>query len=176
MFPHRVNESIALRLLQNHHAEELFALTDRNRFHLRNWLPWLDEVTTVEHSREFIRTSLQAFTESAVFACGIWYREHLCGVIGYNFIDWNTRTAYPGYWLSEDHQHLGIMTGCCRALIRHAFDEYRLDTLVIHVATGNHRSQAIPDRLGFTREGIRPQAEWLYDRHVDHTINVLRRS
>ena len=175
MLPHRVNESITLRILQNHHSEALFALTDRNRAHLREWLPWLDETTTIEHSREFIRSALKAFTESAVFAAGIWHRDVFCGVIAYNFIDWEKRIAYPGYWLSEDHQGLGIITECCRALIRHAFEEYQLNQIIIHVATGNSRSQAIPERLGFRQEGIKPQAEWLYDHHVDHSINVLHR-
>lgn len=175
MFAHRVSGSIVLRILQEHHAEELYALTDRNRAHLRQWLPWLDETNGVGDTLAFIRSGLTAFKDSATFVCGIWHDAVLCGVIGYNFIDWNTRTAYPGYWLAENHQGRGIVTECCRAFIRHAFNDYGLDSIVIHVATGNSRSQAIPDKLGFTREGIKPQAEWLYDHHVDHTINVLRR-
>ena len=175
MFAHRVNGSTVLRLLRLHHADELFHLTDSNRAHLRQWLPWLDEVTEPAHSREFITSALKAYGESGVFACGIWHDSVLCGVIAYNFIDWNTRTAYPGYWLAESHQSRGIVTDSCRALIRHAFDEYRLDRVIIHVATGNTRSQAIPDRLGFIRDGIHHNAEWLYDHYVDHTINRLDR-
>ena len=175
MFPHRVSDRIVLRVLHLHHAEELFALTDRNRAHLRQWLPWLDEVTETAHSREFISSALKAFTQSGVFASGIWHDGDLCGVIGYNFIDWNSRTAFPGYWLSKSHEGRGIVTECCRAFIGHAFDEYGLDSIVIHVATENTRSQSVPDRLGFHKDGIRPNAEWLYDHFVDHTINRLDR-
>ena len=175
MLPHRVNSSIVLRMLQNQHAEELFEVTDRNRAHLRRWLPWLDETTEVAHSREFIANALKAFTESGVFICGIWNDDVLCGAIGYNYINWQTRTAYPGYWLAEDHQGRGIATLCCQTMIHHAFQEYRLDRITIHVATENYRSQAIPERLGFYKDGIHRNAEWLYHRFVDHTIYRLDR-
>jgi len=65
------------------------------------------------------------------------------------------------------------MTDCCRALIKHGFDEYGLNRIVITVATTNVKSQAIPDRLGFSKEGVLLDAEWLYDHYVDHTVNAL---
>lgn len=38
MFSFRVNDSISLELLQQHHSEEIFKLIDNNREHLRQWL------------------------------------------------------------------------------------------------------------------------------------------
>lgn len=176
MFSHRVDESVVLRLLQDRHAEELFAVTERNRAHLRRWLPWLDEITDVSQTRQYIANCLKAFTESGVFVCGIWENDVLCGAIGYNYINWETRIAYPGYWIAEDAQGRGIATRSCRALIQHAFEEYRLDCITIHVATENYQSQAVPERLGFYEDGIHRNAEWLYHRFVDHTIYRLKRS
>jgi ribosomal-protein-serine acetyltransferase len=37
-------------------------------------------------------------------------------------------------------------------------------------ATENEKSCAVPERLGFRREGIERQAEWLYDHFVDHAV------
>jgi ribosomal-protein-serine acetyltransferase len=34
----------------------------------------------------------------------------------------------------------------------------------------NSKSCAIPERLGCRREGVRRQAEWLYDHFVDHVV------
>ncbi|HEX8372400.1 MAG TPA: GNAT family protein [Chthoniobacterales bacterium] len=102
-----------------------------------------------------------------------WHQEALCGVIGYNRIDWESRIAFPGYWLAKGSEGKGIMTQCCRALVDHASTEYRLNRIEIMVATENLKSQAIPDRLGFTREGVLRDAEWLYDHYVDHTVNAL---
>jgi hypothetical protein len=45
---------LRLRLLERHHAETLFALTDRNRDHLRPWLPWVDGVRSAADSLAFV--------------------------------------------------------------------------------------------------------------------------
>ncbi len=175
MFPYKVSEDIELRFLQVRHANELFRLTDANRAHLRQWLPWLDGTREEKDTAAFISSMQKSFAESGVLICGIWCEGKLCGVVGYNRIDRNNRTGTLGYWLAKNYEGKGIMTACCRAFVSHAFDEYGLNRLVILVATENHRSQAIPDRLGFRREGIFRDGEWLYDRYVDVTINALLR-
>ena len=47
--------------------------------------------------------------------------------------------------------------------------------LTVHVATENEKSRALPERFGFTEEGILRQAEWLYDHYVDHIVYRLLR-
>lgn len=101
---------------------------------------------------------------------GLWHRETLIGIIGYNSINWLNRTCYPGYWLSEVAQGQGLMTASLRAPVDHAFSELKLNRIDIRCATGNYKSCALPKRLGFTHEGTLRQAEWLYDKFVDHEI------
>jgi len=173
MLAHRISDTITLRLLQAHHAKILFDLVDSNRDHLRDWLPWLDKTLSEKDSAGFISGMLSTFASTGAFVCGIWHRERLCGVVGYNRIDLENRIGYIGYWLSKDAEGKGIMTDCCRAVVRHGFEEYGLNRIVITVATNNIKSQAIPDRLGFSKERILHNAEWLYDHYVDHTVNAL---
>ena len=59
MFSHKLTEDTELRLLEERHAEELTDLTDRNRQHLRAWLPWVDASRTLEDRKNFIRNSLK---------------------------------------------------------------------------------------------------------------------
>jgi ribosomal-protein-serine acetyltransferase len=40
----------------------------------------------------------------------------------------------------------------------------------IRAASGNKKSRAVPERLGFKQEGCIRQAEWLYDHYVDHVV------
>lgn len=176
MFAHSINEEVSLRLLQQRHASELFTLTNANRSHLRQWLPWLDGVRTAADTEAFILNSLRTFAETGTFVCGIWHAQSLCGVVGYNHIDWNSGTAQVGYWLAERYTGKGIATESCGALLAHAFDEYTMKRVIIAVATENHRSQAVAERLGCRKEGILHEAEWLYDHFVDHTLNVLYHS
>jgi ribosomal-protein-serine acetyltransferase len=167
MFALPLGDDAELRLLEPHHAEELFELVDQNRFHLRQWLGWVDSNQSVTDSRNFIRGALQQFANNNGFQAGIWFRRSLAGTIGFNYIDWhNSRTEF-GYWLGAPFQGHGLVTRACRALIDYTFDELRLNRVEILCAAENTRSRAIPERLGFTQEGIFRQAEWLYDHFVD---------
>jgi ribosomal-protein-serine acetyltransferase len=59
------------------------------------------------------------------------------------------------------------MTKACRTLVDYAFYEYQLHRVQIRCATGNTKSNAIIERLGFIKEGKTRQAEFLYDLYVD---------
>jgi hypothetical protein len=59
VFSHKLTEDTELRLLEERHAEELTDLTDRNRQHLRAWLPWVDASRTLKDRKNFIRDSLK---------------------------------------------------------------------------------------------------------------------
>ena len=156
-----------LRLVEESDDEELFALIDRNRAHLRGWLPWLDGNTTIDDSRAFILHSKEQHFSNRGFQAGVWYENKLAGIIGYHPIDWQNRIVMIGYWLGKEYQGKGIMTESCRLLINYAFDEYNLNRVEIRSATGNSKSCAIPERLGLTREGVIRDGEWLYDHFVD---------
>lgn len=159
-----------LRLLESSNAEALFALVDRNRGHLREWLPWLDGNTTLADSEAFLRYSSEQHAGNRGFQAGIWYKSELAGVIGYHPIDWQNRTAMIGYWLGLEFTGKGIMTFACRAFVDHAFTEYKLNRVEIRCATGNVKSCAIPLRLGFLKEGLIRDGEWLHDHFVDLAV------
>ena len=173
MFSHKLTQDTQLRLLEERHAEELTNLIDRNREHLRAWLPWVDTTRTVEDLKNFIRGALKQFAQNKGLVAGIWYEGRLAGVIGFDAIDWENRTTEVGYWLGEEHQGKGLVTAACRALVDHAFGELGLNRVVISCATENKKSCAIPERLGFRREGAQRQAEWLYDHFVDHVLYAI---
>ena len=88
MFRYELGENTELRLLEERHAEHLANLTDRNREHLRTWLPWWDASCTVEDSKNFIRTTLKQFAKNNGFQAGIWHEGCLARVVGYHAIDW----------------------------------------------------------------------------------------
>jgi ribosomal-protein-serine acetyltransferase len=170
MFSYSLGDDAELRLLEESHAYALYQLTDANRAHLRQWLPWVDETTSVDDTRRFIRIATQQFASNQGYECGLWWRGELVGTIGNHRIDWRNGATSIGYWIGEAYQGHGLMTRACRALITHAFETLRLQRVEIRIATGNRRSRAIPERLGFREEGILRQVEWLYDHYVDHVV------
>jgi ribosomal-protein-serine acetyltransferase len=165
--PRPISPDAELRLLSLEHAEELFALIDRNRAHLRRWLPWLDSVTTFEDERVFLRRAEEQASAGVAFNCGVFVDGKIAGGIGAHPIDRANRKVDIGYFLAAQHQRKGLMTAACRAIVGHLFDELNLNRVMIYCATGNLRSRAIPQRLGFQLEGIHREAEWLYDHFVD---------
>jgi len=58
MFERQILEGVSLALLEDRHAAEVFAVVDRDRAYLREWLPWVDANTGEEQTQTFIRTSL----------------------------------------------------------------------------------------------------------------------
>lgn len=88
-------------------------------------------------------------------------------MIGYVNLDWGNRSTRVGYWLDEGQQGRGAMTAAVRLLVDHALTVWRLNRVEIIVATGNRRSRAIPERLGFHKEGTLRQFQLIDGRYLD---------
>lgn len=78
-----------------------------------------------------------------------------------------------GYWLVEASLGRGTMTEAVRAFTSHAFGVWDLHRVEIQAAVGNTRSRAIPERLGFTEEGILREAERVGDRYLDIVVYAM---
>jgi ribosomal-protein-serine acetyltransferase len=169
-----IDDELQLDLLQERHAEELFALIEANRVHLREWLPWVDHETSVVDTKSFIRATLHQHEQNEGITTAVVFRQKLAGVVGLHKIDWTNRCATMGYWLGAEFQGQGIMTRACERMLEHSYTILKLHRIEIRCAVGNSRSCAIPRRLGFTWEGIAREAEWLNDHFVDlHIYSML---
>jgi ribosomal-protein-serine acetyltransferase len=170
MFTYVINEKLELKLLETRHAEELFFITDESRESLRTWLPWVDHIKSKEDSLAFITSSMKQFGENDGFQAGIWFEGRLAGVIGLHKIDWTNHSTSIGYWLAESFTGRGLMTHSCRAVVNYCFEELGMKRVEIRAAAENSKSAAIPERLGFQREGCLRQSERLYEVYVDHYV------
>jgi len=176
MFCCKVNEQIELRLIDRQHSAELFKLLDANRGHIRRWHPWVDLINSVAMVEKAVTNWQQQYTNNRGFYAGIWFKGSFCGIINHLNVDWPNRWTALAYWLDAAHQGQGIMTACCRTMIAHSFETWRLNRILIECATENTRSRAIPERLGFKLEGIARGMEWVHDRYVDHAMYGLLRA
>lgn len=170
MFAHRIDADTDLRLLDESVADDLFALTDRNRAYLREWMPWIDATKSADDTKKFIRASMEQYARNDGFNAAIRYKGAVAGCIGYHRIDWGNRATSLGYWVSADLQGRGLATRATKALVDHALRELQLNRVEIRCATGNAKSRRIPEKLGFREEGVARQAEWLHDHFVDLAV------
>ncbi|MFY9725252.1 MAG: GNAT family protein [Bryobacteraceae bacterium] len=168
LFRRNVAPGIEIKLLEPIDAEAVFAVTERDRAYLREWLPWVDRTHSAEDVRYFIEEVVSPqWADNRGPQCGIWVDGSLGGSVGCHPIDWANRACSIGYWIESSRQGQGIVTRAVVALLDYLLEEARLHRVVIQCGVGNHRSCAIPERLGFTNEGVLRQAERVGARWVD---------
>lgn len=170
----QIDTDLALRKIMPMDAEEIFATIDREREFLGQWLPFVAETTKLSYTIDFLNTILEAEDEKDVCVFTIRYQEQFVGVIGFKASDIANKKTEIGYWLSEKHQHKGIMTRCVKTLCDRAFKKFGMNRIQIKCAVGNTPSKAIPKRLGFHLEGVERDGEQMSNgEYVDLEIYSL---
>lgn len=165
-----VADDVSLHLLEETDAPALHALIEANRDHLARWLPWASG-QTFDDTLEFIRGTRTQVSANDGFQAAIVRDDCIVGVVGCAAgVDWGNRSTLIGYWLDERCQGRGTMTMAVRTLVDHALTVWQLNRIEIRVATDNHRSRAIPERLGFREEGTLREAQLVGDRYLDNVV------
>ena len=167
MFRRAVADGIEMRQFRAEDTATVFAAVDRNRGYLRQWLPWVDQSPSADQVGHFIARSAAQLDAGLGPNCGIWLDGTFAGSIGCHPFDLADRSCAIGYWIAAGYQGKGTITRCCLSLIDYLFYEAGLHRVEIRCGTGNIRSCAIPRRLGFIREGLLREAQWVNDRWID---------
>jgi ribosomal-protein-serine acetyltransferase len=173
MFSKTIAVDAELRPVEVRHCEEIFAVVDRNRAHIRPWMEWVDRTKSVDDVKKWHATVMEQVAKNNGFQAGLWWRQKLAGMIGFHSFDWMHKKTSIGYWLDEQAQGHGLMTAATRALTLHALVDLKLHRVEIRCNPENHKSRAIPRRLGFTEEGRLREVEWLYDHFGDLIVYSL---
>lgn len=173
MFPCLITNDTYMRLLEYRDAPAVFETLDSSRKNLEQWLPFISSTRSSNDTLAFIKSALAQYAENNGMHLGIWVDQHLAGVIGLSYIDWPNRRTSIGYWLGTPYQGKGLMTHACRTLVDFLFSQYQLNRIEIQVALENQKSRAIPERLGFTHEGLVRQVEKIGDKYRDHVVYGL---
>jgi len=152
-----VDEDIILKEIGLEDVEDVFYTIDYERTYLSEWLPFVELTKEISHTHTFIDNYLNSEIKDLTFV--IHYKHKFVGLVGMKDTDFDNMKTEIGYWISEFYQHKGIITRSCKRLIEYAFDELKMNRIQLKAATGNVKSQAVAERLGFTCEGIERQGE-----------------
>lgn len=156
-------------------AQALAHLVRTNIEHLRTYLPAVTALAAPDVALDHLQELEAAIASGDAHEWHLFDGEELCGGIRLNHIEAGNRKASIGYYIGIDHQGKGLATAAVRAVLRHCFDRLEFNRIEIKCATGNVASQRVAQRLGFVREGLLRQAEWLHGRFVDHYVYGLLR-
>ena len=165
-----VREHIIMRTLAPKDAAEIYQVIDRDRTYLRTWLPWVDETDSANVTKDVITSWEEDFKNKRDIVLGIFENGRYIGNIGLHGLHNYNRSGMIGYWLAQNRQGCGVISDCVRALTNYGFYELGLNRIYIHCAAGNKKSRAVPERLGFLKEGVLQDGEYLYE--VFHDLVV----
>ncbi|MDR1584772.1 MAG: GNAT family N-acetyltransferase [Prevotellaceae bacterium] len=152
-----IDNDIVLREISLNDVPSIFTAIDNEREYLGEWLPFVDYTREADDTRAVVGEMIASSDKNLTFS--IQFQKSFAGLIGLKDFDFINKKTEIGYWLSEKYQHKGIITKSCEALIEYAFEELDMYRIQLNAAAGNKKSQAVAERLGFTKEGVMRSAE-----------------
>lgn len=150
----KVDEQLSMRTLEAKDAQDLFAVVDKHRQHLRPWLNWVDRNTSVEHTLQFIHLTAQQQESQEGLVLGIVCEGKIIGEVGMHNWNHSLKKAQIGYWLSADHEGKSILYKCLSRFLDFLFDSVGLNKVEVHFVPQNKRSAKVAERLGCKVEGV----------------------
>jgi ribosomal-protein-serine acetyltransferase len=149
-----VGERVLLRPYQPGDGVQLWEAIEESRDHHLPWISWGEGHKLPADSEESARKMQVRWLLREDLPLGIWERTtgRYLGAINLNRINWTVPSLELGYWLRKSAEGQGYMTEAGRMVCSLAFETLGVIRVEIHVASGNHRSVAVPRRLGFIHE------------------------
>jgi ribosomal-protein-serine acetyltransferase len=169
----RIDDNILLEKTSARHAEGLFKAVDGNRSHLSAFLPWVSSMKTVSDMTSYVKSCEELHEQGKEVSFVILHKGTVAGRIGLHHMNVSNRNAAIGYWLDKQLEGKGIIVRSCVELISLGFTELGLHRIEIRVAVHNARSQAIPIKLGFRKEGVLREAEFVNGEYFDLVVFSL---
>lgn len=154
-----IDQNIRLEQTAEKHAVGLLKAVNSSRARLSEFLPWVSGMQSIDDFISYIRKCQLEYQQGIEKSFVIMLKDQPVGRIGLNYLNVLNQSGAIGYWLEDKAQGQGIMIRSCKALLDYGFKELGLHRIEIKAATLNLKSQAIPQKLGFQKEGILRQSE-----------------
>ncbi|WP_163102970.1 GNAT family N-acetyltransferase [Peribacillus alkalitolerans] len=123
---------------------------------LKPWMPFAHKDQSPEDVEANIREAHLNFLKREDLRLLVFLKEtgEFIASSGLHRIDWSIPKFEIGYWIDSRYSGQGYMTEAVEGIMDFAFSELKARRIEIRMDTENHKSRAIPERLGFTLEGI----------------------
>ncbi len=157
------NKEIELVLPETWQAKDLFDQLQKNLVEFSKWLVWAKKIDSVQKEVDSIKMFQQKMVDGTAFNLVILVDGQPAGMIDLHNL--NHESGEVGYWLSNDFQHLGIMTESVEFFKKYAFEQLKLDYLILRTHPKNSASQNVAKRSSFV---------YLKDDENGHKVFVLR--
>ncbi|TPR38863.1 GNAT family N-acetyltransferase [Apilactobacillus micheneri] len=176
MFPYKIDNEISLVLPNPKlHGLVMFNLIKANREYIAKWLPWSNNLQSVDAEMNFLNDNLDKYLSKKSLNLLIQYHGQIVGTISFNNINHNRCLADIGYWIGKDYSGHNIMHRCVLAMLSIGFGNYNLNKIIINAAVDNLPSNQVAKKCGFHLDGILRENERLIDGfHDENNWSILR--
>jgi ribosomal-protein-serine acetyltransferase len=171
-----IGRGIRLFAIAHSDAAALACLVQENIGHFKAFLPALVQLASEEEAAMHLDRRIKAAADGEMLEWHIFENQILCGSVRVKDINHADKSATVGYLIGERFQGKGIVTLSVGAIIKYCFDHLGLNRIELRCAATNCASMRVAARLGFSREGVLRQAEFLDGAFVDNHIYGLLRS
>jgi|GEM_PF-322007 Acetyltransferases, including N-acetylases of ribosomal proteins len=146
-------DKVILRRKRTEHAEETFKLIDKNRAHLRPWMPWEEANVSVSDAKGYIELTKKWWDTGSTFDFTMIEKSSgkIAGSFGLHSIDWFARKVEVGYWIGEEFQGKGLVSDALRLGEKMACD-LSFHRVGLTCDPKNKKSIAVAVRNGYTHE------------------------
>ena len=170
-----ITSSLRLELTAERHAAPLYEALDSERQRLAEFLPWIDDMKTLADFTSYLKNCEQLYAQKKEVSFIMVQDEMPVGRIGLHHMNLLNKVGALGYWITSQAEGKGVVTQSCKTIIDYGFNQLGLHRIECKVAVNNLRSQAIPEKLHFKKEGILRDAEWVNNKYNDLFIYSLLR-
>lgn len=156
-FPHSFEtERLFIRLPLPGDSEQVLEAIKESIDHLKPWMPWAQDLPTLDELEANIRSAHCRFLERSDLRFHLFEKDtnQFIGSSGLHRIDWTVPKFEIGYWCRKQYTGRGYITEAVRGLTVFAFKILKAKRVEIRCDIRNVRSRKVAERLGYKLEGV----------------------
>ncbi len=132
-------------------ASEFFKVVEQNREDLGIWLPWVDEMLTVEDALQNLLETEKQTREGYKKEYGIYLKNKLIGTVDAFNIRKPDKSLEIGYWISKEYRRKGYVREAIAIFEKELFKNFH--RIQIKCDSENKNSIEFAKRCGYKLEG-----------------------
>ncbi|GHO54264.1 MULTISPECIES: GNAT family N-acetyltransferase [Ktedonobacter] len=155
LFEELRGQKVVIRPFRESDVAPYYEAIEESREHLGPWLPIANFYHCEADVLPWIRRGMADWFLREDLKLHMWdaQTERFLGGCGMHPRDWRIKSFEIGYWLRASATGKGYMTEAVRLMVDYLFDVLQAQRIMIRCEEQNHRSAAVPRRLGFVYEG-----------------------
>jgi ribosomal-protein-serine acetyltransferase len=149
-------ERLLIRMPKPGDGKVVFDAIQASINELKPWMPFAQKEQSELETEINIRDSYVKFLSRKDLRLLIFHKDtgEFIASSGLHRINWDVPKFEIGYWIDTRYRGKGYITEAVQGISNFAFNELEAQRIEIRCDSKNENSRKIPERLGFTLEGI----------------------